>query len=83
MSKETGEEYALERGLSYYETSAKTGEQVESLFEESSRRVVDKIDRGEVDPSNESLGIKQGGLRQRQEITVRKSQQKGKKCCAS
>jgi Ras-related protein Rab-2A len=44
------------------ECSAKSGQNIDAIFMQISETIVGKIDRGEIDPKNESIGIKLGTL---------------------
>ncbi len=44
------------------ECSAKTGQNIEGIFGQVSEVIVGKIDRGELDPKNQSIGIKLGAM---------------------
>jgi hypothetical protein len=44
------------------ECSAKSGQNIDTLFCTLAEAIVSKIDKGEVDPKNESIGIKLGTL---------------------
>ena len=44
------------------ECSAKTGQNIEGIFGQISEVIVGKINKGELDPKNESIGIKLGAL---------------------
>lgn len=44
------------------ECSAKTGQNIEGVFGQVSEVIANKIDRGELDPKNESIGIKLGAV---------------------
>ena len=60
VTKEEGKELADKYGLEFYETSAKTGENVEELFYNSAEEIAKKISQGYYDLENEACGIKQG-----------------------
>lgn len=44
------------------ECSAKSGQNIDAVFSHISEGILAKIDRGEIDPRNESIGIKLGTL---------------------
>ncbi|CAD8084180.1 unnamed protein product [Paramecium sonneborni] len=52
--------FAKKHGFTYFETSAKTGENVNNVFESMAQTIMKRIDTGEIDPSQEIYGIKQG-----------------------
>lgn len=60
VSKEEGERFAKENGLIFMETSAKTAENVEESFLETSKYIYDNITNGIYDLSNEKSGIRVG-----------------------
>ena len=68
VTKEEGQELANKYGLDFYETSAKTGDNVEELFFNSACEISKKLEQGFYDLENEACGIKQGipkgGLKQ-------------------
>ena len=53
-------ELANKNGMMFYETSAKSGFNVEEIFNSSAKAIAQKIDDGYYDLSNDSCGIKQG-----------------------
>lgn len=57
---EEGMELANKNGMMFYETSAKSGFNVEEIFNSSAKAIAQKIDDGYYDLSNDSCGIKQG-----------------------
>lgn len=61
VSKEEAEKFANEHGLLYIETSAKTAFNVNEAFLRTGKQVLEKIMKGEIDPSGSNAGIKVGG----------------------
>ena len=57
---EDGMELANKNGMMFYETSAKSGFNVEEIFNSLAKAIAQKIDDGYYDLSNDSCGIKQG-----------------------
>ncbi|KAL0377369.1 UNVERIFIED_CONTAM: cytochrome [Sesamum radiatum] len=60
VSKEEGEQFAKENGLLFLEASASTGQNVEEAFTKTGAKILQKIQEGVFDVSNESSGIKVG-----------------------
>jgi small GTP-binding protein len=60
VSYEEGSVFAEKNGMLFFETSAKTGKNIEEIFLKSSMEIAKKIDSGFYDLSNDSCGIKQG-----------------------
>jgi Ras-related protein Rab-4B len=74
--------FSQENELSFLETSALTGENVEEVFLKCTRSILAKIDAGELDPDRVGSGIQYGNAQLRR---VTPQQQSGtsekKKCC--
>mmetsp|Transcript_47340 Transcript_47340/g.122455 ORF Transcript_47340/g.122455 Transcript_47340/m.122455 type:complete len:103 (-) Transcript_47340:3784-4092(-) len=60
VSYEEGEQFAKEHGLVFMEASAKTAENVEEAFLSTGKMIYEKVQKGELDISNESYGIRIG-----------------------
>ena len=60
VSEEEGKELAETHGMIFFETSAKTGKNVEEVFVESAKQIAKKINDGYYDLENDSCGIKKG-----------------------
>ena len=60
VSTEEGKELAEKYGLEFYETSAKTGDNVDLLFFNSVNEISTRLERGYYDLGNEACGIKAG-----------------------
>ena len=71
--------FAQENELSFLETSALTGENVEEVFLKCTRTILSKIDGGELDPDRVGSGIQYGNAQLRR---VAPPQPTGKKDCS-
>ncbi|OWM71489.1 hypothetical protein CDL15_Pgr005676 [Punica granatum] len=83
VSKEEGEQFAKENGLLFLEASARTAQNVEEAFVKTAAKILQNIQEGVIDASNEACGIKFGhgrpqGLSGGRDGTV--SQRSG--CCS-
>ena len=78
------EKFWKEQGYQYFETSAKTGENVDKIFEESAKEINKKINEGYYDLESDICGIKRGlnaGPSSAVYINGRNNSNNGKKCC--
>ena len=53
---------AKKHGMLFTECSAKTGNNIDSVFTKITDEIAERIGKGELDPKNESIGIKLGNL---------------------
>ena len=60
VTEEEGREFAEKNGMLFFETSAKTGKNVEELFKQSVKVIEQKIKENYYDLENDSCGIKKG-----------------------
>ena len=60
VTSEEGSLYAQKNGMLFFETSAKTGKNIEEIFMNSSYEIAKRIENGFYDLTNENCGIKQG-----------------------
>ena len=69
ISVEEAEAFAKSKGLVFIQTSAKTSHNVEKAFRTVAEMVVDRIDKGYIDPENEG-GIKVGSAKNTSNISL-------------
>ena len=85
VSTEEGEDFANMNGMPFFETSAKSGENIDSIFTNTATEICHKIEEGCYDVTNDSCGIKVGISDGRKTISgmmtnvIQKDE--GKKCC--
>jgi GTPase SAR1 family protein len=60
VTTEEGEIMAKNHNLIFFETSAKTGDNVDKIFEESAKEINKKINEGYYDLESDVCGIKRG-----------------------
>ncbi|CAK85799.1 unnamed protein product (macronuclear) [Paramecium tetraurelia] len=60
VSFEEGQEFARNHGVDFVEVSAKTANNVEEVFLKTAQQILEKINSNQIDPKNESHGIKVG-----------------------
>ena len=60
VSFQEGQDMARNNNMMFFETSAKTGENVEKIFEDSAREISNKINQGYYDLESDVSGIKRG-----------------------
>jgi Ras-related protein Rab-2A len=63
---------AKKNGMLFMECSAKSGQNVDALFLVLTEGIKNKIEKGEIDPNNQSIGIKIGPLETEKEISKKK-----------
>ena len=78
VSTEEGEEYAIQNGLLFMETSAKSGEGVEEIFKKTAQEIEKKINDNYYDLNSETCGIKRGKTNN---INLNDTNNKDKKGC--
>ena len=79
VSEEEGREFAEKNGMLFFETSAKTGKNVEELFKESVKVIDQKIKENYYDLENDSCGIKKGN--EEINVVLETNLEKDKKTC--
>ena len=83
---EEGQELAEKNKMMFFETSAKTGKNVDEIFFRSAENIAKKIDENYYDLESESCGIK-AGIKKRQEISIdnannmNNGNKKNNECC--
>jgi len=83
VSTEEGENFAKEVGIPFMETSAKTAYNVEAAFTKTAEEILAKIEKGEIDPTNEANGVKPGTqasenyIKGQKKLEVDKKEKKG------
>uniref|UniRef100_A0A3Q3GW19 RAB4a, member RAS oncogene family n=1 Tax=Kryptolebias marmoratus TaxID=37003 RepID=A0A3Q3GW19_KRYMA len=73
--------FAQENELMFLETSALTGENVEEAFVQCARKILNKIESGELDPERMGSGIQYGDAALRQLRSPRRAQPQGAQEC--
>ena len=82
ISYDEGKTFAEKNNFIFMETSAKTGKNINEIFELSVKNIDENISKGVYDLSNEACGIKEG-LAKSDSFTIKKNNEKKvvKKCC--
>ena len=70
-----GFEFSKKHGLLYIECSAKTSKNIDPVFTLVAESILEKIEKKEIDVTNESLGIKLGALENEKAISKKQG------CC--
>ena len=83
VTEEEGREFAERNGMLFFETSAKTGQNVEEVFKQSAALISKKINENYYDLENDSCGIKKGDDEASVVLgnSVKKDGEKENKCC--
>ena len=80
VTYEEGSIYAQKNGMIFFETSAKTGKNIEEIFTNSSYEIAKRIENGFYDLTNENCGIKEGFNSENVTLNNRNDQNSGY-CC--
>ncbi|CAG9320154.1 unnamed protein product [Blepharisma stoltei] len=82
VSKQEAQKFARENGMSYIETSAKDGNNIDSSFVEIAKAILIKVQDGSINLNNENCGVRVGppSVPARNRIIVAK---KKSGCCKS
>ncbi|KAK1432722.1 hypothetical protein QVD17_09620 [Tagetes erecta] len=79
VSKEEGEQFAKENGLLFLEASARTSNNVDEAFLKTAEKILERIQEGVIDATDELSGIKIGPS---QGIGTRKETVASSGCCS-
>ena len=80
VTEEEGRDFAEKNGMLFFETSAKTGKNVEELFKQSVIIIDKKIKENFYDLENDSSGLKKGN-NENNVVLDKNSGKKKKRCC--
>ena len=79
ISTDEGKEYAIQNGLIFMETSAKSGEGVEEIFRKTAQEIEKKMGENYYDLKSETCGIKRGKTNNINLDNAKNKEKKG--CC--
>ena len=80
---EEGEEFAKKKNMIFLETSAKTGNNIDKIFEKSVKKIDQYIIDNKYDLDNENCGIRKGLKTESFVLSVEKAKEKKKKKCCN
>ena len=78
---EEGEEFAKKKNMIFLETSAKTGNNIDKIFEKSVKKIDQNIIDNKYDLDNENCGIRKGLKTESFVLSIEKTKKKKKKKC--
>ncbi|CAK60274.1 unnamed protein product (macronuclear) [Paramecium tetraurelia] len=81
VSYDEGRQLSIQLGCEFQETSAKTGENVEFIFETLTKKIYENIKSNKIDPLDPNHGIKIGKIRENERVTEIPNQKKRSVCC--
>ncbi|CAD8197186.1 unnamed protein product [Paramecium octaurelia] len=81
VSYDEGRQLSIQLGCEFQETSAKTGENVEFIFESLTQKIYDNIKSNKIDPHDPNHGIKIGRIGENEKITEIPKQKQKSICC--
>jgi len=84
VSTEEGENFARINGLLFMETSAKTATNVDSAFTKTAELILNQIEQGHIDATNEAIGVKIGSQASENILKDKKDKNENvasSKCC--
>ena len=80
---EEGEEFAKKKNMIFLETSAKTGNNIDKIFEKIVKKIDQNIIDNKYDLDNENCGIRKGLKTESFVLSVEKAKEKKKKKCCN
>ena len=82
VTYQEGEEMAKNNKIMFFETSAKTGENVDKIFEDSAKEIYNRINQGYYDLESDVCGIKRGFNVSGNQVYINNGQNtQSRKCC--